>query len=195
MGWMDTLTSLAGKYGGAAGSMGSVLGAQQAGKAQGKVDQANLTLRGDQNALSRYGLEQNAQNQAAQTDLQRKQFTSQNRSTSAKQALIAALLGGGISPTSISGGQRSGGLLSAMNSSPGAKVAMDELQRQALLDQADPEPFSGGAMVAPPKMTPIPKVDSGGFMSALAQIAQLAGAGSAYLKKPSGEDDGFMGPQ
>lgn len=173
----------------ATGDIGSVLGKQQEGAAKGKVDQATLNQGQDRNAISLYQAQQAAENQAAQTDLQRQQFGTQNRSSTAKQALIGALLGGGVTPTSFSGGQASGGLMRSLNGNPDALAAMKTLGSQGSQAQNTPLLFSGGEMVKPPAMTAMPQVDQGGIMSTLAKLGELAGTASPYLnylKKPSG---------
>ena len=164
------------------GGFSSVLGKQQAGSASGKVTQAELQQRQDQNALANYVAQQNAQNTAANTDLSRKAFEQQNRGATAKQALIGALLGGGLTPTSVGhGGNISGGLLRSLNGNPGALAAMKLLGQQGATAQATPVQFQGGNMVPPPQLSGLPQVDNGGFLSTLARIGELAGAVSPYL--------------
>lgn len=172
----------------AAGDIGSVLGKQQEGNAKGKVAQATLQQGQDRNAVDLYQAQQAAQNQAATTDLQRKQFETGNRSATAKQALIGALLGGGVQPVNVKDGASSGGLLRSLNGNPDALAAMKLLASQGSAAQSAPLSFSGGQMVQAPTLTPLPKVDNGGFLSALANIAQLAGAASPYLKGLGQED-------
>lgn len=172
----------------ALGSVSSVLGKQQEGAAKGKVDQATLNQGQDRNAISLYGAQNAAENQAAQTDLERQQFGTSNRSTTAKQALIGALLGGGVQPTSIKDGAASGGLLRSLNGNPNALAAMQALGSQGSQAQNTPLSFKGGNTVAPPTLTAMPQIDQGGLMSTLAKLGQLAGATSPYLKKP-GEPD------
>jgi hypothetical protein len=168
------------KYAKAAQDISSVLGKQEEGKTQGKITQAELQQRQDQNALANYIAQQNAQNTAANTDLNRKQFESQNRSGTAKQALIGALLGGGVSPTSISGGKATGGLFQALQSNPSALEAMQRLGSQGSTAQISPQPFQGGQMLQAPQVAPLQQVDDGGFLSTLARIGQLAGAAGQY---------------
>jgi hypothetical protein len=169
----------------ALGSVSSVLGKQQEAAAKGKADQAQLNQGQDRNAISLYGAQNAAENQAAQTDLERQQFGNQNRSTTAKQALIGALLGGGVQPTSIKDGAASGGLLRSLNGNQGALAAMQALGSQGSTAQNTPLSFSGGKTVAPPTLTSMPQIDQGGLMSTLATLGQLAGATSPYLKKPT----------
>ena len=176
--------------GGAVGDIFSVLGKQQEGKEKGKVDQATLNQRQDQNALQSYQAQQAAQNQAAQTDLQRQQFSQDSRGVNAKDALIASLLGGGMKPTSITGGQSSGGLLASLNGNPAALAAMQKLASQASAGQDAPPSFTGGQLLTAPTLTALPKVDGGGFMSSLASLGQLVGATAPYLSKGSGDDGG-----
>lgn len=185
-----------GKILGGITGLSSVLGKQEEGKAKGKVAQAELNQRQDQNALANYIAQQNAQNTAANTDLNRKQFESQNRSGTAKQALIGALLGGGVSPTSISGGKATGGLFQALQQNPEALMAMKTLGSQGSTAQNTPLQFQGGQMVAPPQLTTLPQVDNGGFLSTLARIGELAGAAGPYVKprsQPMDEIPGSMG--
>lgn len=177
----------------AAGDVSSVLGKQKQGEAQGKVTQAQLQQGQDRNKVDLYQAEQQAQNQAAQTDLQRKQFETGNRSSSAKQALIGALLGGGLTPTSISGGKASGGLLQSLNGNPEALAAMKLLGSQGSTAQKTPLDFQGGQTLTAPRLSTMPQVDKGGFLSTLAQIGELAGAASPYIKKPGLYGDGDYG--
>lgn len=168
-----------------AGSLASQYGKQQQGKAAGAVTQADVTQKQDQNALARYIAQQNAQNTAASTDLARKQYTDQSRGSSAKQALVGALLGN-MTPT----GTLSGGLSKGL-STPQAKTSLDELYRQASLQQFDPQPFQGGQTLTPPALTGLPNVGGNGVLNTLATLGQYAGAASPYLqellkKQPAG---------
>ena len=86
--------SVLGKIAGGLLGFGNVLGKQQEGEAKGQATQAQLQQGQDRNAVDLYGTQQNAQNQAGQLDLQRKGYENTNRSTTAKQALIAALVTG-----------------------------------------------------------------------------------------------------
>ena len=176
------LSAVLGPALGAVGDVASVLGKQEAGKAAGKAQQAELNQRQDLSALQRYQMMQNAQQQAAQTDLQRKQFESNNRSTTAKQALIGALLGGGVTPTSISPQGASGGLLRSLNANPDAIAALKTLGGQGATAQQTPLQFEGGKMLEAPQLTQLPQIDNGGFLSTLARIGQIAGAVSPYIK-------------
>lgn len=171
----------------AAGDIGSVVGKQQQGAAQGQISQAQLNQGQDRNAIDLYQAQQGAQNTAAQTDLQRKSFESSNRSKSALDALIGSLLGGGVTPTSLEGGKASGGLLRSLNGNPEALAAMKALGAQGSAAQVNPLSFAGGQMVGAPMLTPVPQVDKGGLMSTLAQIGQIAGAASPYLSAAGGD--------
>jgi hypothetical protein len=170
-----------------AGKAGSVLGAQQGGANAARFNQGQLNLGHDRNALDRYQTEQAAQQSAGQLDLQRKGFETGNRSASAKQALIGALLGGGMAPTNIAGGQRSGGLFAALQSNPEALAAMKTLGSQGSAAQNTPLQFTGGQMVAPPTLSEVPKLDAAdGKMGTLAKVLQIIGAFSGA--GGSGED-------
>lgn len=160
------------------GKAGAVAGGQQSGANNARIAQGQLDLSRDRNVLDLYNSQQTAQNQAGQLDLQRKGFESSNRGTTAKQALIAALLGGGsLQPTSIAGGVRSGGLLEALKH-PEAMAAMKTLGGQASEAQSTPLSFMGGQMIAPPTLSAPQKIDIGnkGIGNILTKIAQIAGA-------------------
>lgn len=166
----------------AAGSMGSVLGKQQEGAAQGKISQAQLQQAQDRAALDRYKAEQDAQFAAGNQDLQRQQFAQSSRNNNAKSALVAALLNGGMPGTSIAGGSQSGGLAAKLRTDPDAMAAMRNLQGQADQAQMAPPSFAGGNILQAPTQTPLPKVDQGGLLSTLATLGQLAGAASPYVQ-------------
>lgn len=171
---------------GAAGDIASVLGKQEQGAAAGRAAQANADLSHDRNAIDLYQAQQNAQNQAGALDLQRKNFDVANRSQSAKQALIGALLGGGVTPTSIGPQGASGGLLRSLNANPDALAALKMLGGQGATAQQNPLQYTGGNLVAPPTLAQTPKIDNGGFLSTLARIGEIAGAVSPYIKPKSG---------
>jgi hypothetical protein len=181
MGFLSVLGKLAGGLLG----VGGVLGGQQKSAAEGAATQATLQQAQDRNALQNYQIEQGAQNQAAQTDLQRKNFEVGNRSTSAKQAMIGALLGGGsMQPTKIGPGGASGGLMASLQANPEALAAMKSLGSQGASAQASPLQFQGGEILKAPTMTPLPGAGkSSGFLSALAKIAQLGGAVAPMFQK------------
>lgn len=177
----------------AAGDIGSVLGKQQEGKAKGAADTADLTQAQDRNAISLYQAQQAAQNQGAQTDLERQKFTSDQQGVNAKRALLSSLLGGNLPRNSISvagipQAKVGGGMLDAIRGNPDALAALRNLQGQADKAQMAVPSFTGGSMVAPPSLTKLPDTGGGNsFLSTLANIGQLAGAASPYLpekKKP-----------
>jgi hypothetical protein len=202
MGIMSTLGKIAGNIGGsfigdsqlgnqifsAAGDAGSVMGAQQGGANNARMGQGQLNAQHDRNAIDLFQAQQQAQQQQALTDLQRKQFEQGSRGTNAKQAMIGALLGGGVTPTSLSGGHASGGLLQSLNANPEALAAMKMLGQQGSAAQSTPMAFQGGQMLTAPKLMDVPKIDTGnGVMGTMTKIAQLMGAVSPYLKSGEGE--------
>ena len=160
------------------GKAGAIAGGQQAGANNARVAQGQLDISRDRNVLDRYGLEQSAQNQAGQLDLQRKGFETQNRGATAKQALIAALLNGGLPSTSIAGGKASGGLVEKLRADPDAMAAMRNLHGQADKAQMAPLQFSGGEILQAPQLSAPQKIDIGnkGLGNILTKIAQIAGA-------------------
>lgn len=172
---------------GLASAVASQYGKQQQGKAQGAEAQAGVQQRQDQNAISNYIAQQNAQNAAANTDLSRQQFAQSSRGKNARDALIGALLGNYAPSGKLSGG------ISKGFSTPEAKASMSELNRQGLEAQFTPPEFTGGAMVKAPTLTPLPNTGGSGWLNTLASLAQLAGSASPYLKKAGSGNGDFGG--
>lgn len=178
-----------------AGDVGSVLGKQQQGKAAGQQAQAGADLSYDRNKIDLYGTQQDAQFKAGQQDLERKKFEGTNRGDTAKQALIGALLSGKMDPTSISGGKASGGLLAAMQGNPDVIAAMRNLHGQADKAQMAPPSFAGGSLLQAPTLSAPPKVDSGGWLSGLANALQIGGAvGSGLAPNKASVPDLYASP-
>jgi hypothetical protein len=171
-------------YGALLSGVGSTLGAQQAGKAQGALAQAGAQQQQDRNAISLYGTAQGAQNQAAQTDLERQQFAANNRGQTAQQAMVGALLGG-YKPLNTRAG-----LGADLVNNPNALKAAATLNSQAGTAQNTPLSFTGGNILASPALTPLPDLGkSNSFASTLANLLQLAGAGySGYQKIKTSQD-------
>lgn len=195
MGFLDILKAI----GPAIGSVSSVLGKQRQGAATGRVAEAEAGQAQDRNALSLYSARQAAENQAAQTDLERKRYSDTARGTNANRAVIAALLSGGhmggsISVPGVRNATVTGGPLAALAQSPDALAALKELGAQSSSGLTSPAPFTGGAMVAPPSLTALPKESGGGrFLDILANIGQLAGSVSPYLKRRGQSAEGQYG--
>lgn len=182
------------------GGVSDVLGKQQQGAAQGRAAEAQAGMSRDRNAIDLYGTQQAAQDRAAQTDLQRKAFTTQDRGASAKQALLAALLGGDYQPSQVSvpgikNATVSGGLAASLKNSPGALAAMQKLAQQAGAAQdAGPPQFTGGQLIQAPTMTPLPTQSGGSkFLDILARIGQVGGAVAPMLPKRGSAGDNNYG--
>lgn len=173
---LDSLQGLSG--------LGNLFGQQAAGNANNQIAQAELNQMQNQNALGLYGAQQNEQNQLAQLDLARQNFTNSNRDTTARQALVGALLGGGLQPTKIGPGGASGGILASLNANPAALQAMKTLGSQGSQAQNTPVSFQGGNVIAAPTLTPVPNITSSGTAKAggiLSDIAGIAGAVAPFL--------------
>lgn len=170
------------------GDVASVLGKQQQGKAAGQQAQETANQSRDRNAIDLYQAQQQAQNSAGQLDLQRKAQEQASQSAAMKSALAGLLLGGGIQPTSIQGGQRSGGLLASLNANPELLAALKGYGGKQQSAAMTPQTFSGGQLLSAPALSAPTKIDNGGFLSTLANIGQLVGAVSPYVqnvgKKP-----------
>lgn len=162
-------------------SLSSVLGKQEQGAATGRQSQAELQQGQDRNAVSLYGTQQGAQNSAAQTDLERKNYTDQALTSNAKHALLASLLGGGkmggsISIPGITNATVSGGPMAALAQNPEALAALKSFGDQSTQKLNTAPTFTGGEVLKPPSLTPLPEQSStSSFLSTLARIGQLAG--------------------
>ena len=185
--------------GGALGRVAGVAGGHQAGENNARVKQGELDISRDRNVLDRYGLQQRAQFDAGNLDLDRKGFETSNRSATSKQALIGALLGGGIAPTSFKGGQASGGMFRALQSNPDALAAMKTLGSQGAEAQATPLQFTGGEVLDAPGLSNPQKLDIKG--SKWMKILQMIGAAADFNNEqtppplPSRDLRNWGGPQ
>lgn len=186
--WLNALNNVTGSL----GDLGSILGNQARGDAQGQVAQGQLDNAANSNLINLYRSQQDAQNQAAQLDLERQQFGTTNRGQTAKQALIGALLGGGYQPTHVSvpGIQTAnigGGLASSLLSNPQTRAAMQTLFSKANNAQNTPLSFTGGNLVNAPTLTPVTKIQTGaagktgGFLQDLAGIGKVAATVLPFL--------------
>ena len=178
---------------GGVGNVASVLGAQQGGKAKGAADTAGITQGQDRNAIALFQAKQAAENEAAQRDLQRQKFGADEQGRNAKNAILSALLGGGMPRTAIDvpgiqSAKVSGGLMDALKNNPDALAALSTLKGQAGQSLESGPSFTGGNAVAAPTLTPLPNTGgSNSFLNALTSIGQIAGAGVSSLpakKKP-----------
>jgi len=195
-GFLDILKSIGPIIGGAS----SVLGKQREGAAAGRQAEGTATQNQDRNAIALYGTRQGAENQAAQTDLDRKKYTDTSRGTNANRAIVSALLGGGrmashISVPGVRNATVTGGPMAALAANPDALAALASLGSQSSSALTNPAAFTGGNMVAPPALTALPKESKGGgFLDSIANIGQIIGAASPYIKRP-GQPDSQYGDQ
>ncbi len=157
------------------GDAGSVLGSQAAGASMGRDREADMLSRRDLAENQQYGIEQNAQMQAGNLDLNRQDFANRQRGSVARQAMTGNLLSNmkdvdfnvpGVKSTNV-GGLRPSAL------GAGGRANAAELAKQATLKQLDPQAFSGGEVLTPPTLSEIP--DASGWETA-------AGAGGGILQ-------------
>lgn len=164
-----------------------VAGDTAGGRATGRQAEAVINNARDNTAMQGYGIQQGAQNQAGQLDLQRKNFTEDARKGRAQQALMGDMFSHyspvdintpGVPHSQISGGLQIG---------EGGKQAMGELMKQALMAQLQGDTFTGGKLLTPPAQTPLPqpgKLDS--FLNSLGTFGSLAGSVAANLPQKGG---------
>jgi hypothetical protein len=162
---------------GAISGIGSILGGGGKASSDARQQQAMLQLGQDRARTDQYGIGQQAQMALANTDLARKTHEEDARGGRAKQALIGALLGGGlqdvnidtpgIPKTTISGGLRP----SALGES--GRAAGSLLNQQALMKMLQGDTYQGGNILQAPGVQNTPKA---GWLEKLGGIAGTAGA-------------------
>ncbi len=175
-------------------ALGSILGGGGKASSDSRNNQAMQQLLQDKARTDQYGIGQDAQFQQANTDLARKGFEEDARGSRAKQAIIGALLGGGlqdvnidtpgIPKTLISGGLRP----SALGESGRAGGQM--LNQQALMKMLQGDTYQGGNLIAPPQIRETPKA---GWLEKLGGIAGtvggIAGGLGTMFPQGSGQQD------
>lgn len=186
--------------GGGVADMLSGIGKTTSGAATGAASGRQLDTRNildhDQLANQQYSTHQGAETNAGQLDLQRKDFTEKARGGRAQQAMLASILGGGFTPTSINvpgvkSATLSGGLMDSMKA-PGAQQAMQELMRQALAAQMEGgkpggETFTGGSVLTPPPLSALPKAGKlENVMGGIGLGGSILSTILANIKKQSG---------
>lgn len=164
---------------GAITGLGGLLGGGAKAASDGRMNEAQLNVLRDRNALDAYGTAQNAQFQQGGLDLQRKGFTEDARGGRAKQAAIADLLAK-FKPTQISvpgipQAQVSGGL---QGLGAGGQQAMAELMKQALAAQLAGDKFEGGNILKAPTQSAIPKA---GLLEKIMGIGGMIGQGAGAI--------------
>ena len=171
--WLNTLSSVA-------QAVGPVIGAASAGRQSDRMlsgQQSNTANLAD---LALFTAAQNAQNQAGQLDLNRKQFTDDARGGRGKQALIGDLLRNlqdvsinvpGVQKAQISGGLRPSAI------GAGGREAAGALHSQALQALLSGDTFQGGEILSPPTMRQMP--EKGGVESTLDWLGLLGSVGGA----------------
>lgn len=169
-----------------AGDVGTVMGKQAAGAASGRQVEDALLDNRDRSATSLYGTQQDAQNKAATTDLERKKFLETARMSRAQQAAMGDAFSH-YSPVSIDvPGIQSAKISGGLSLGQGGKDAMLELLKQARMAQNTPDTFTGGEAVPPPVLSTAPKAGAGeSFLGTAGSIAQILGAVGSSMEDPS----------
>lgn len=210
MGWLGTLGKIASVAGvgaaapftggsslaalgpilGAAGTIGGVLSKAAGSSAAGRAHETNLLTDRDRVALERFRSMQEAQNQAARTDLERKQFSEAAPLNRARQAALAGALMNykptrvsvaGIPDAQISGGTHLG---------EAGRAGLAEMQKQALvrlLAGEKGESFKGGNLLNAPELSPLPTRSGWEKVAGiLGTIGSLGGAVAPFLPRGGG---------
>lgn len=177
----DTYSAIASIAGRAAGSK-----SDQRQVETSQTNQANLA------DLALYTAGQNAQNQAGQLDLNRKQFSENARGGRGKQALLADLISNmqdiainvpGVQTASVTGGLRPSAIGQV------GRDSMAAMGKQALEALLTGDTFTGGEILPTPEYRPMPQ--QGGMEKALDWIGLLgAGAGALGSLLPKNDQPG-----
>jgi hypothetical protein len=180
MNWTELLKSVATNPDTYA-AIGHIAGNASAGRSDQRMQDTANTNAFNNSDTARYQTEQAAQNQAGQLDLQRKMFSEDARPGRAKQAMLADLLSNlqdiSINVPGIQNANVTGGLRASTMGQTG-KASAAELGKQALAKLLEGDTFTGGEVLQPNPMAPMPK--QGGTEKALDWIG-LLGAGAGAL--------------
>jgi hypothetical protein len=189
--WLETLTNPD-----LQSALGLVAGGASGRLADQRRDEGFLTNQANLADVARYNAAQNAQNEAGQLDLTRRQFTEQARGGRAKQTILADLLSNmrdvsinvpGVQTANVTGGLRP----SALGTT--GRQGAAELARQALAAQMTGDKFTGGEILPAPTFRPMPQ--RGGTERALDWIGLLgSAAGALRAPKTYLEDHGGTSP-
>jgi hypothetical protein len=163
---------------GAITGLGGLLGGGAKAASDGRMNEAQLNVMRDRNALDAYGTAQGAQMQQGNLDLQRKGFTEDARGGRARQALIADLISK-LAPTQINvPGIQQTQIQPGMQLGQGGQQAMAELMKQALAAQLAGDKFEGGNILKAPTQSAIPKA---GLLEKIMGVGGMVGQGAGAL--------------
>lgn len=183
-----------------AGILGKIAGGAGKGAAAERAGQNDFTQTQNQQALSKYGIDQSARQnllgQQEQATLNRAQLGMQAPNVRMKQALLGSLIQNMQSakitpPSGIRMGQMTGGIDPSSLLNAGARAGGGEMQRQALMalltksDVPAATDFVRDGTVAGPQMGGYKK--PGGMETALSLIGLLGSAGGAMANMGGGK--------
>jgi hypothetical protein len=183
-----------------AGILGKIAGGAGKGAAAERGNQNDFTQMQNQQALSKYGIDQSARQnllgQQEQATLNRAQLGMQAPNVRMKQALLGSLIQNMQSakitpPSGIRMGQMTGGIDPSSLLNAGARAGGGEMQRQALMalltksDVPAATDFVRDGTVAGPQMGGYKK--PGGMETALSLIGLLGSAGGAMANMGGGK--------
>jgi hypothetical protein len=183
-----------------AGILGKIAGGAGKGAAAERGNQNDFTQTQNQQALSKYGIDQSARQnllgQQEQATLNRAQLGMQAPNVRMKQALLGSLIQNMQSakitpPSGIRMGQMTGGIDPSSLLNAGARAGGGEMQRQALMalltksDVPAATDFVRDGTVAGPQMGGYKK--PGGMETALSLIGLLGSAGGAMANMGGGK--------
>lgn len=146
-----------------AGAAGNVLGNVAQGRQAGRAAETNVLQQQDQTALQRFLAAQNAQNNAGQLDLQRKQFSLQAPGQRAANSTRGDILATLQKPT-LTDQQQQNPRAHIVDFLSGAPTLSDNtralgraMSQQALDSQNAGDTFTGGELLPVPQASALPK--------------------------------------
>ena len=190
MGWLSNPSNWSNLLG-IAGDVGSVLGNQAQGAAEGRHVEALLENQRDAIRNQQYGTAQNAQFNAGSLDLARKGFSETARGSRGKQAVTGNLLSNlqdlsinipGIQNATVNGGLKASAL------GEGGRGAASEMAKQAMLALLSGDEFTGGEVLTPPQLSATPQPSGWENAAGIGGIlGTLGGALGDALGRPRGQ--------
>jgi hypothetical protein len=160
--------------------IGKLFGGASKGRAEGRAAETQVLQQQDQTALQRFLAAQNAQNTAAQTDLQRKQYSLQAPGQRAQNSTRGDILATLQKPTAAQQAHPRANVIDFLQGAPelsaNTRALGTKMSQQALDSQDAGDTFTGGNLLLVPQASPLPqagKLDK--FLNVGSTIGGLAG--------------------
>lgn len=172
--------------------LGKLFGGASKGRQEGRAAETKVLQEQDQTALQRFLAAQNAQNQAAQTDLQRKSYSLQAPGQRAQNSVRGDILSTLQKPPAATHPRAN--VVDFMKGAPelsaNSRALGSAMSQQALDSQMAGDTFTGGAMLPVPQASALPKptgLDK--FLNIGSTIGGLMGAAGDMYSNSQQNDD------